>query len=314
MAVYPYECIFDDKVECQRGTVTANFVMELVFLCFAFIAILLVAGFMIGIIIFQFITIHLPLDDRSTNSGQRSLKFVVAKQALMYLSAFLLSWGLIPLTFFFPQNLTLQKISFVIFPLQGFFNAIIFFYHKVFNIKMQHGENEVSTKKALYYIFFKPDNVYEIELKGISKVERDRNGEDSSMAEEHGDFPVSPANHVENEDCPSNVENIDWSKNLLLRKCDAHELSMSLEFSKLFDARQNHDSVAAYSVNSAHYGSNVQSAGSQRDVDSNFTFNKETMSKNEFSSCPKNDCSHDASSLLLSEESPDISGGLESTR
>lgn len=199
---------------------------------------ILVAGFMIAIIIWAFSNGDMLVRNSSElreRDEQKSLRVVIAKQALMYLFAFLLSWIWIPIIFF-TNSIALQVLSLLFFPLQGFFNAIIFIYHKVYNIKMQSGQ-EMSTKQALYIMFAKPGDVNEIELTGISKVERDRR-RNNSINENHSQVHELPV---------GNGQNDGWSQSFL-RKYD-DELSISQEFSFMFDVnRENKAGSHGYSI------------------------------------------------------------------
>ena len=227
-AVYPYECIFNEDIECQRGDPYDNFIVEIVVAALSLLAMILVAGFMIAIILWAFSKRRMLFRDASEfreRDNRKSLRVVITKQSLMYLFAFLLSWIWIPITNFIRDSNALQVLSLLFFPLQGFSNAIIFIYHKVYNIKMQVGQ-EMSSKKALYILFATPDDVNEIELRGISKVECDRRL-NNSINNNHSQVNELPV---------GNDQNDGWSQSFLHKYDD--ELSISQEFSFMFDVNR----------------------------------------------------------------------------
>ncbi len=227
-AVYPYECNFNEDIECQRGDPYDNFIVEIVVAALSLLAIILVACFMIAIILWAFSKRRMFLrniNELRERDERKSLRVVIAKQALMYLFAFLLSWIWIPITNFIRDSNALHVLSLLFFPLQGFSNAIIFIYHKVYNIKMQVGQ-EMSTKEALYILFSTPGDVNEIELRGMSRVERDRRLNNS----------INNNHSLINELPVGNDQNDGWSQSFLHNHDD--ELSISQEFSFMFDVNR----------------------------------------------------------------------------
>ncbi len=64
----------------------------------------------------------------------------IAIQACMYIAAFLLTWVFTILAFCIRRSIVVAVLKMIFQPLQGFFNALIFVYHKVDNIKEAYPE------------------------------------------------------------------------------------------------------------------------------------------------------------------------------
>eukprot|EP00553_Chaetoceros_curvisetus_P015724 CAMPEP_0204643100 /NCGR_PEP_ID=MMETSP0718-20130828/426_1 /ASSEMBLY_ACC=CAM_ASM_000674 /TAXON_ID=230516 /ORGANISM="Chaetoceros curvisetus" /LENGTH=473 /DNA_ID=CAMNT_0051664167 /DNA_START=533 /DNA_END=1951 /DNA_ORIENTATION=- len=95
------------------------------------------------------------------------------KQAMMYIGAFFLTWCF-PMIFLAPtffvsdnplNNSTIKFLRLVFQPLQGFFNALIFFYHKADNVR--HADLDVGWVEALRVVFVSPSKVPEMLISDI---------------------------------------------------------------------------------------------------------------------------------------------------
>jgi hypothetical protein len=87
---------------------------------------------------------------------------IITRQALMYIAAFFITWifGLVQISFFTEPNDTLFVLRMIFQPLQGFFNLIIFAYHKVYIVLLS--DEDVSFAEAVGIVFLHPDKMKEL--------------------------------------------------------------------------------------------------------------------------------------------------------
>jgi hypothetical protein len=83
----------------------------------------------------------------------------IAIQACMYIAAFLLTWVFTVLAFCFRSSNVIAALKMIFQPLQGFFNAIIFVYHKVDNVKQLFPN--ISFWEATWFVLAHPNGVPE---------------------------------------------------------------------------------------------------------------------------------------------------------
>ena len=134
---------------------------------------------------------------KSTDS-LRSLKYtrVLIFQALMYISSYKLTWVFNELSAIWSiSNFNLDAINSVLFPLQGFWNLLIFLYDKTYLIR-QHEENghDISFWMAFKQILTSPSDTPTFVLSSISIVEIEPRDEDAP--DEPDDIPLS--SHMSN--------------------------------------------------------------------------------------------------------------------
>ena len=178
--VYPYDCFFDEEIECVRGSVGAMHIVNITVLTFMLTSLLCVITCMIIIIIAAchnnvgVETINTTRNHRDHNRSnlftRETLNILLVKQAILYMLAFLLTWFFPIITIVTQQNNDIFPVLQLIFgPLQGFFNALIYIYNKVYNIK-RHDES-ITTCEALNLIFIHPRKMPEIYLSQLRKVQ-----------------------------------------------------------------------------------------------------------------------------------------------
>ena len=87
---------------------------------------------------------------------------IITRQALMYIAAFFITWifGLVQISFFTEPNDTLFVLRMIFQPLQGFFNLIIFAYHKIYIVLIS--DEDVSFAEAVGIVFLHPDKMKEL--------------------------------------------------------------------------------------------------------------------------------------------------------
>ena len=129
---------------------------------------------------------------KSTDS-LRSLKYtrVLIFQALMYIGSYMLTWVFNALSAIYGiSNFNLDAINSVLFPLQGFWNMLIFLYDKTYLIR-QHDKNghDISFWMAFKQILTSPSNTPTFVLSSISIVEIEPRDEDAPN--EPDDIPLS---------------------------------------------------------------------------------------------------------------------------
>ncbi len=229
--------------------------------------------------------------DLRDRGEQGVIRSALIRQALMYLFAFVICWIGIPFTVFVTDQVALDVVTSILFPMTGIFNALIFIYHKVYNLKMQNREQSLNTRKALYILFFKHKQVQEMSFKGISKVEighMQQNGhnicamnEDQSnnwSKDVHHRYLDEVSQHIhEHGSTNDHTRNSDLQgfQNTLQRQSEAKEESV--------------DSLSCFSLNDFNRDADsIQASGAQND---DFDIQLSPVNKSQISSA-----------LLLSEE------------
>lgn len=178
-AVYPHDCILKDGVECIRGN------LDHINLAHTLIGVTMGSGILFVItsmliIIYNTNCKKKHMHGRNNGGGFRyrqqlraakELQKVLTQQACMYISACVITWIFPMLRFFtlFENVDALSVLSLVFWPLQGFFNALIFIYQKVHNI--QRCDSSVTFLQALRFVFLNPDELPEWRLSGLSRVD-----------------------------------------------------------------------------------------------------------------------------------------------
>ena len=183
--VYPFECSYDEEVECIRGDKgLSRDIFYAVFLVIGLILMSLLVLSLITIIIGTCkgdrVRSLLQWTEKPDDDLWRKKQRLLIIQALMYFFAFLITWIFVVVQTFKLKNeksispSAINVLQRIFFPLQGFFNVIIFLHHKVTNLRQCHGSS-ISLSKALYYIILHPQmKMPEMHLSGRSIVERDR--------------------------------------------------------------------------------------------------------------------------------------------
>jgi hypothetical protein len=99
----------------------------------------------------------------------QKLSNTLTNQALMYIFIFLFTWT-IPAVLLFVRKDFLDAFKIAFVPLQGFFNSSIFLYHKAHNIR-RFDPHVTTWYKAFYHVIVQPNDVPEIQLTGISRLD-----------------------------------------------------------------------------------------------------------------------------------------------
>ena len=163
---YPMKCTLETDPDC-RGSATINgvnpIVIAFIVVVVAFVALIISMGLIttsyVGNerkIMRHLKTLDAPTDEEMTNSANglqynmfeeklklqhaRASRKAITRQAILYLSAFLLTW-----TWFIVEVITrnhniIAMLRFVLQPSQGLFNLMIFLYHKV-DVAMKDDED-----------------------------------------------------------------------------------------------------------------------------------------------------------------------------
>jgi hypothetical protein len=176
---YPADCNSED--ECIRGYVSKYTEKYFSYFVYCFVGGQLLILFVSMILIIRTcyvnsVTDHLfrrsNLRQNQTSSPGRKISTTkaVTLQALMYILAFVLTWAFPIISFF--RDTTLVAIAKQIFqPLQGFFNSLIFIYHKIYNIHQLDGE--MPFVEAFVKAVTHPDAVPTFYVSRLSLVEAD---------------------------------------------------------------------------------------------------------------------------------------------
>ncbi len=180
ITMYPEECIRDDTVQCIRGSMLYHRIMSV-------ISVWIYACFMLVFVIGSFTAIvigaccsarhnHGSSITTTINHEQIRLKKSLIRQALMYQASFMIIWLMLLIrrySYKSAENSVAGVIAATLLPLQGFFNALIFFYHKIYDIRRISG-NEVGICQAFYYILCLSTHTNEVQLTGLTMIQNER--------------------------------------------------------------------------------------------------------------------------------------------
>ena len=177
VGTYPVSCNAHD-IPCIRGSLSPYMQYYFSMYVYTFVGIQVVILFVSMILIVY--TFHTKSRDwrrrgyvqNQTNDEQfkESMTRAITKQALMYILAFMLTWSFTIVSFF--KDTTEIAIAKQIFqPLQGFFNAAIFVYHKVYIIR--RCDQDLSIREALYQVLIRPGEEPRLYISRLSMVEGD---------------------------------------------------------------------------------------------------------------------------------------------
>ena len=180
---YPTGCSSDDNPKCRGGNGNDYEKFVLIYM----ISLGMSVGTLIitmGLIVHNFYRseknlkkkIQKQLDEENGNGEARDqagpardiyraekMTRVITKQALMYVSSFFFTWTFTFVTFYWNDGggpYFMQVLRMILQPLQGFFNMLIFFYHKVSTVRRL--DEDLTVFEALHMIFFKPEKVGDV--------------------------------------------------------------------------------------------------------------------------------------------------------
>ncbi len=171
VGTYPHNCNGKD-IPCLRGDFSPFMERYFSLYVYTFIGIQVLILFSTMILIVY--TFHergrLRFSALSSNEDQYrdSLKMVITRQAMMYIIAFMLSWAFSIISFM-RDTVDIAIAKQIFQPLQGFFNAMIFMYHKVFNLR--RWDQDLSLCEALRQVLINPEKEPRLYFSSISLVE-----------------------------------------------------------------------------------------------------------------------------------------------
>ncbi|GFH62091.1 hypothetical protein CTEN210_18567 [Chaetoceros tenuissimus] len=178
IGVYPEECLSNDEIECIRGDKDTFEFHQYV------LSISVFAQVIILIVTMLFILHTTWFSGQQDDSSKVK---TVAMQAFMYLIACLLTWVSAAIFAMVPDNKAIDAFATFFFPLQGFFNLLIFAYHKVYAYKTFN--SFLLTTDIIKLLFTNPEKFKNEYVTGIENVERmhqSRNMEDMFQQNEQG--------------------------------------------------------------------------------------------------------------------------------
>ena len=178
-AIYPLGCNTEDDSDC-RGTPSdgRNFILTFIFVLALQFGTLIIT---MGSVIYTFYKREKRVKDKlksrpeTTDEDEsihkarelehaQKMTRIISKQALMYIGAFVITW-IIPM-FTAVESIgalyCFQVLRMIFQPLQGFFNMLIFFYHKV-NI-IRRNDEDITVGDALRILFKSPRESPEVVL------------------------------------------------------------------------------------------------------------------------------------------------------
>lgn len=116
---------------------------------------------------------------------------IILRQAIMYIAAFFLIWVFTLISFFMPEVWAVQIFKCIFQPLQGLFNALIFVYHKVYNIRRSN--KDLTFQEALFVLRTAPSQVPEVLLSRIDLVSTQMNNYNAGEEIESCSDDLSPS-------------------------------------------------------------------------------------------------------------------------
>lgn len=177
VAPYPYDCNADSDSEgdCIRGGISQSkeiiLIRTLLWFLIAGIFVLIISMALVIIAVFKVEREAKNYDNaRSSNSKKSSdTKRTVLRQAIMYIGAFLLTWSWTLVSILAGSRVDYLKLFFQ--PLQGFFNALIFFHIKIGMLRK--AETDLTAVEAVRSTLFSPSTAPEVILSRIEMVDDD---------------------------------------------------------------------------------------------------------------------------------------------
>ena len=116
---------------------------------------------------------------------------IILRQAIMYIAAFFLIWFFTLISYFMPEVWAVQIFKCIFQPLQGLFNALIFVYHKVYNIRRSN--KDLTFQEALFVLRTAPSQVPEVLLSRIDLVSTQMNNYNAGEEIESCSDDLSPS-------------------------------------------------------------------------------------------------------------------------
>ncbi len=192
---YPLNCVDENNIDCIRGDVRLSTLKSVH---------IAIASFIIGMLFFTVALsmgiivrgVHIKRNDsdlnvwesdgdqsqgESTNDPQEesvnhqtrraSMIKNVSIQAITYMSAYILTWSCLIITFFTEDTDLVQFIKMIFQPLQGFFHAIIFIYHGA--LRIRESMPDLSKKDSLLLFIFSPSQTLELIIPSIELIQDD---------------------------------------------------------------------------------------------------------------------------------------------
>jgi len=227
MGSYPADCNKDSEIDCIRGGISKKSEWMI------FGSVLLLTGINFALVVISLISVIMTIFKtertirriKKANNGEdapnandeqnwNNTRFAL-RLALMYIGAFLITWvwtilALANIFFQLPLSFwhVIDRAKLIFLPLQGFFNAMIFIYSKIY-ILLRTNE-DLTFFGALKQVILSPKRVPFVIVSSITMVGRDeenRHAEEAIQARVDADFAMvsvfSPAS------IPSNFESIE---------------------------------------------------------------------------------------------------------
>jgi hypothetical protein len=111
------------------------------------------------------------IDHEQLRSSRFTTK-AITQQALMYILTCVLTWVFLAISFFEDNgNIGILKLSFQ--PMQGFFNMLIFIYHKINSVRNKNVRKKYTVCEALSIVLWRPSEVPGDRLSGMDLVHLD---------------------------------------------------------------------------------------------------------------------------------------------
>ena len=170
---YPLDCTKADNPECRGGGGRGGFNPIYLFtISLSFFTVIITMALVVHAFYRNERRLRRTMKDSERQEGDEThqdlqyahkLSKIITKQALMYIVAFLITWifGFVQFVIKKTENETEKgfvTISRMIFqPLQGFFNLIIFVYHKVCIVL--ESDEDLTINEALAIVFLHPDDM-----------------------------------------------------------------------------------------------------------------------------------------------------------
>jgi len=170
---YPVDCTKADNPECRGGGGRGAFnPMYLSVITLAFFTLIITMALVVHSFYRNERKLRKAVKDNQIHEGDETYQVlqraqetsgIITRQAVLYIAAFLITWIFGFVEFCFKEtgddtkNKFLPVLRMIFQPLQGFFNLIIFVYHKVQTLR--RADDDLTVVEALEKVFLFPDQM-----------------------------------------------------------------------------------------------------------------------------------------------------------
>ena len=163
---YPVDCTKADNPQCRgEGGSDIWYPLTIAVIIIAFSTLIITMALVVHSFYKNERKLRKAVKDNQIEEGDETYQIlqraqesasIITRQALLYITAFSITWlfGFIQIALFTEPNDTLFALRMIFQPSQGFFNLLIFVYHKVQTLR--HADDDLTVSEALEIVFIFP--------------------------------------------------------------------------------------------------------------------------------------------------------------